>query len=243
MDSLTCDIWILCWSGQWKRVICYLSAVKHICQSGLYPQNGLDRLKRVRAGGSDGLGDGSNHEDLSWGNLWAETKTEPGLAGSVRFTGANTAESNATQAPGSSLRHLPNVPTLSLLDLLSPSVLLVPPSSSWPHRTWSARLGWGPGWETAACRSTALPHPHWIWSERKHLREADRGGSGWQKTGKQPCTFTLESVTHQICLCSGSDEGLHSWTLRPEASVECWPPTWEWWGSRSRPLQGQHARD
>lgn len=233
-EPLTSYLWILFWSAQWKTLVCtalicqrLLAAVKHLCQSGPYPQNGLNCLKRICAGGSDGLGNGSNDKDLCWGNLtgnkewtqWASSPKHPYNHSDIFIL----------------------TRWLGLLDLLSPSVLLVPPSSSWPHRTWSAQPGWGPGWETAACRSTALPHPLWIWSEQKHLRGADRGGSGWQKTAKQPCTFTLESGTHQICLCSGSDEGLHSWTLPPEASVECWPPTWEWWGSRSRPLQGQHS--
>lgn len=52
-------------------VICQrlLPAGKDMCQIGLYPQNGLNRLKRICAGGSDGLGDGSNDKDLSGGNL------------------------------------------------------------------------------------------------------------------------------------------------------------------------------
>lgn len=249
MDPLTSCLWIMSWSGQWKHSYlhnCYYLELLLLLLSvrGLWRQRRDLSVWSLPSEWSE-----PSEEDMCWWQRWPwrwlrwqRSQLRKSVTGNKEWRKPRrVSKIYWTQHSGKQRSHLyPNTLPLSLLHLLSPSVLLVPPSSSWPHRTWSAQLGWGPGWETAACRSTALPRPHWIWSERKHLRGAHRGGWGGQKTGKQPRTFKVESVPHQICLCSGSDEGPHSWTLPPEASAECWPPTWEWWGSHSRPLQGQH---
>ena len=128
-----------------------------------------------------------------------------------------------------------------------PSSLLYRPSSSWPHRTWTARPGWGRGWERAECCSTEFPPPRWLWSARTHLRGKAQNTEGFHnctetttKTHNNKTTIQQHMYTHQICPCTGSAGGLRFWTLPPASSVECWPPTWEWSGSRSLPLNQQH---
>lgn len=131
--------------------------------------------------------------------------------------------------------------TMPFLATPSPSSLLALPSSSWPRKPWTAQPGLGRGWERAECRSTEFPRPHWLWSVRKHLRGRIQKQRRVTAVHLQKINMSelLNCSTHQKCPCNGSAGGLRFWTLPPAASVECWPPTWEWSGSHSQPLHGQ----